>query len=88
MEDRPDFYDWIRELQRSDRPEVDTLREFFGQITAQILEHARSEIDLARAMQDGRLLVKQQIKLETIRTARGIFARGYEIATGRKAWDE
>ena len=33
-------------------------------------------------------LVKVQIKMETIKTAREIFGRGYQIATGKKAWDE
>lgn len=46
------------------------------------------EIELAKAMQDRESLVKQQIKMETIRTAREIFAQGYQIATGTKAWDE
>jgi hypothetical protein len=88
IEDGQDISDWIREIQRSDQPEIDKLREYFGQITGKIVEYARQEIDLAGAMQDRDELVKQQIKMETIRTARGIFAQGYQIATGRKAWDE
>jgi len=88
MEDNPGIFNWIREIQRSDQPEVDKLKEFFGQVTAQIVQYAEREIELARAMQDRESLVKQQIKMETIKTARGIFARGYQIATGRTAWDE
>ncbi len=87
-QDSPDFSDWIRELRRSDQPEIDKLKEYFGQITSKIVEYAREEIDLAGAMQDRDEVVKQQIKMETIRTAREIFARGYQIATGRAAWDE
>jgi hypothetical protein len=88
MEDNQDFFDWIRELQLSDRPEIDKLRDFYGRITDLIVENAVKEIELARAMQDREALVKHQIKRETIRTARQIFARGYQIATGRRAWDE
>jgi hypothetical protein len=83
-----DIFDWIREIQRSDRPEIEKLAEFFGQITTQIIGFAEQEIELARAMQDRESLIKQQIKMETIKTARRIFARGYQIATGRKAWDD
>jgi hypothetical protein len=88
MEEDTDFFDWCRELQRSDRPEIDKLRDFYGRITALIVEYADQEIELARAMQDHDALVKHQIKRETMKTARGIFGRGYQIATGRRAWDE
>ena len=88
MESEQDIFDWIREIEGSDQPEIDKLKAFFGQITEKIVEFAEKEIELAKAMQDRESLVKQQIKMETIRTARGIFARGYQIATGRKAWDE
>jgi len=88
IEDSQDFSDWIREIQRSDQAEIDKLKEYFGEVTSRIVEYARQEIDLAGAMQDRDELVKQQIKRETVRTAREIFARGYQIATGRKAWDE
>ena len=88
MANDPDIFDWIREIQRSERPEIDKLAEFFGQITTQIIGFAEKEIELARAMQDRESLIKQQIKMETIKTARRIFARGYQIATGRTAWDD
>jgi hypothetical protein len=88
MEDNQEFFDWIRDIQRSNQPEADKLKEFFGRVTAQILEHGEKEVELARAMQDRESLVKHQIKLETIKTARSIFARGFQIATGRTAWDE
>jgi hypothetical protein len=88
MENDQDIFDWIREIQGSDQPEIDKLKAFFGQITTRIIEFAEKEIELAKAMQDRESLVKQQIKMETIKSARGIFARGYQIATGKKAWDE
>lgn len=87
-EDNQDFVDWMKEIQRSDQPEIEKLKAYFGQVTSKIVEVARGEIDLAHALQDRDELVKQQIKMETIRTARAIFAQGYQIATGRTAWDE
>jgi len=88
IEDDEDIFDWIRDIKRSDQPEIDTLKEFFGRVTARILEYGEKEVELARAMQDHGSLVEVQIKMETIKTARKISARGYEIATGRTAWDE
>ena len=86
-EDNQEFSDWIRDIQHSDQPEIDKLKEYFGQITAKIVEYARGEIELAGAMQDHDGLIKQQVKMETIKTAREIFAQGYQLVTGRRAWD-
>ena len=88
MENDQDIFDWIREIQHSDQPEIDKLKALFGHITTQIIEYAEKEIELARAIQDREALVKHQVKMETMKTARRIFGRGYQIATGRKAWDE
>ena len=88
MENDQDFSDWIREVQHSDQPEIDKLKAVFGYITAWIIEFADKEIELARAMQDDETLVKVQVKMETMKTARRIFGRGYQIATGKRAWDE
>jgi hypothetical protein len=88
MENNQDIFDWIRETQHSDQPEIDKLKAFFGRITSQIVEFAEKEIELTKAMQDHESLLKVQIKMETIKTARRIFGRGYQIATGKKAWDE
>ncbi len=88
MDQNQDFHDWVREIQRSDRSEVDKMREYFERVTAQIIDFTGKEIELAKAMQDREALVKVQIKLETMKTARSIFAQGYQIATGRKISDE
>ena len=68
--------------------EIDKLKAFFGRITSRIVEFAEKEIELARAMQDRESLIKVQVKMETLKSAREIFGRGYQIATGKKAWDE
>ena len=88
MKDTQDYSDWVREIRHSDQPEVDKLKAVFGRATAQIVEFAEKEIELARAMQDDETLVKVQIKMETIKTARSIFDSGYLAATGKRAWDE
>ena len=83
-----EFHDWIREIQHSDQSEIDKLKAVFGKMTTQIIEFADKEIELARVLQDGETMVKVQVKMETMKTARKIFGRGYQIATGRKAWDD
>ena len=88
MENDQDFSDWIREMQRSDQPEIVKLEAYFGTITSRIVAYAEKEIELASALGDHESLIKHQVKMETLKTARAIFARGYQIATGRKAWDE
>ncbi len=87
-ENSQEFSDWVREIRRSDQPEIDKLKEYFGQITSKIVEYARQEIELAGAMQDRNEVIKQQVKMETIKTAREIFAEGYQVATARRAWDD
>ena len=88
MEENQEFSDWVREIQHSDQPEIDKLKALFEKMTGQIVEFAVKEIELARAMQDDETLVKVQVKMETMKTARRIFGRGYQIATGKRAWDE
>ena len=83
-----DYFDWIRKIQSSDQTDIDKLKEFFGQTTAKIIGFAEKEIELARAMQDRETLIKHQIKMETFKGARDIFARGYQIVTGKRAWDD
>ena len=88
MENDQEFSGWIRALQHSDLPEIDQLKAVFGRVTAQIVEFAEKEIELARAMQDDKTLVQVRIKMETVKTARRIFDRAYLVATGRRAWEE
>ena len=88
MERQKDIFDWIRDLQASDQPEIDKLRAFYDRTTSRIVDFAEKEIELAQAMQDQESIVKVQVKMETLKHARRIFAEGYQIVTGKKAWDE
>ena len=88
MEHEQDFGDWVREIQRSDLPEVAKLAAYFDKVTSGTIAYAAKEIELARALGDGESLIRHQVKMETLKHARSIFCRGYLIATKRKAWDE
>ena len=86
-----DDRDWqgiVREIKASNGPDVEKLAYAFGWITGRILEHTRKDIEVAGAMRDEEALVKQQLKLEVIKHARGIFRDCHRLVTGRKAWDE
>lgn len=83
-----DYFDQIRALLASDMPDIDKLRQFFGDVTDQIVQYARHDIELCRAMQDDESLLKVQIKMSTIQHARQIFATGYKMITGQEAWHD
>ena len=88
MEDNQEWSNWVREVQHSGQPEIDQLKTLFERTTAQIIAFAEHEIELARALQDHEALVKVQIKMQTIKTARRIFGQSYRMVTGKRAWEE
>jgi hypothetical protein len=72
----------------SDLQEIDKVAQAFGFITGQILDYGKNQMELFKAMGDQESLIKEQIKLETIRFARGTFNEAFTRVTGRSAWDE
>ena len=72
----------------SDLAEIEKLAQTFDWVTGRIIEHAREEIELARAMQDQETVIKEQIKMSTLKHAREVFEFCYIRATGRRPWDE
>jgi hypothetical protein len=72
----------------SDLPEMAKLAAAFEGLTGFIIQCTDREIELARALGDREETIKQQIKRDTLRHARGIFQACYRGVTGRKAWDE
>ena len=72
----------------SDLSDLDKLTQAFDCITAFVLDQARAELDLARALQDRDQLLKIQIKKDTIAHARSIFEHCYLRTTGRRPWHE
>ena len=82
------FQDRMDEIVASELPDIDKLRQGFGLVTEQIIDYARGEVELAKAMHDRESWVKIQIKMSTMESAREIFDTWYTRITGRRAWDE
>lgn len=58
---------------------VEQLTAAFYDITDKFLKIAAQNIDLARALGDRETLIKEQIKLETMKSAVGIFKHCYQL---------
>lgn len=58
---------------------VEQLTAAFYDITDKFLKIAEQNIDLARALGDQETLVKEQIKLATMKSAVGIFKHCYQL---------
>lgn len=81
----------MEELQRLidvEAPDVERLALAFDHVCARYIAQGDKEIDLARAMGDREARVKAQIKIESLKHARRIFADCYLLVTGSRAWDE
>jgi hypothetical protein len=72
----------------SDLPDLTKLAQAFDLITQRLVDQTHPEIELARAMNDQETVVKQQVKMETIKHAREIFVDCYLRVTGRRPWSE
>ncbi len=73
----------VNEILASDLPEVDKLVQAFGCIVNLYLEHGQGELDVLRAVGDQEELVKQQVKLSTLRHSEAILQRCYQLVTRR-----
>ncbi|MBK8988330.1 MAG: hypothetical protein IPM39_20055 [Chloroflexi bacterium] len=83
----PYIMDKYQAIMASGLAEVDKVKEAFSLITDAIIRHGEQEIELRRAMNDRENLIKEQIKLSTVRTMRGVFSGAYHAATGSKPWE-
>lgn len=72
----------------SDLPEMTKLAAAFGGLTGFVVEVAEKEIELARAMGDRQEVIKQQIKMETMKSAREMFRTILYQVSGKWVWDE
>ncbi len=68
--------------------ELDTLAHSFERATGSFLTQAEQRLELARAMQDQEAIVREHIKMEVMKAARGLFRGSFKRACGRGAWDE
>ncbi|KAA3664472.1 MAG: hypothetical protein DWQ04_05560 [Chloroflexi bacterium] len=72
----------------SDSSAAEKISQAFDYVTSKIIVYSEQEIELLKAMNDREMLIKEQIKLSTVKHCRSIFSDAYQQATGRKAWDE
>ncbi len=56
----------------------------FDQFTRRIANSFKRQLEIARASQDHDGVIKQQIKLEVLKAARGMFAGSYRVTLGNK----
>jgi hypothetical protein len=78
----------VNEIVRSKRPDVVRLVLSFDEITSQIITQSESEIEVLRALHDQDGVVKEQIKMETLKHARAILQHCFQLVTGRRDWNE
>jgi hypothetical protein len=74
----------LDQITASDATEMEKLIQSFDWITRRIVEIAEHEIELARAMGDGPEVIKQSIKMNTVKLVRGVFQDSYLRATGSR----
>jgi len=78
----------LDEILNTDLPDIERLAQAFGWITNRGVERAEHEVELARAVGDQELVVREQIKMEMMKHARSIFQDCYQRVTRKRAWDE
>lgn len=81
------YADMLKAIKQSDLSDADRLARAFDTVTRQVIGLAEQDVELARAVQDTELLIKHQIKLEAIKSARAIFDNCYRFILGGSAWD-
>lgn len=72
QENRKKQLEWqnlLDELDRANITEAEKIIRAFDFIVGQHLEHGQREIELARAMQDQESVIREQIKMETLKYA-------------------
>jgi hypothetical protein len=78
----------MNEIVASDRPAIVKLVLSFDEITGRIIADSEQEIQVLRALHDQEALVKEHIKMETLKHARTILQECYQRVTGRIDWHE
>ncbi len=78
----------VEAILTSKQSELEKLSAAFEGLTGLVVKNALQKIELAHAIGDRRAMIKQQIKMETIKSARRIFQTCHQRVCGREAWDE
>jgi hypothetical protein len=83
-----DMIEKLDKIARSDRPDVVKLALSFDEIVGRILANSERDIEIWRALHDQEAVIKEQIKMETLKHARTILQECYQRVTGRRDWNE
>lgn len=78
----------VDKIVRSDRPDIVRLVLAFDEIVGRIIAESEREIEVSRALHDQEAVIKEQIKMETLKHARTILLECYQRVTGRRDWNE
>jgi hypothetical protein len=73
---------------KTDLSDVEKVSRSFDLLTSFYIQHSEQDIELLKAMSDKDALIKEQIKMETIKHIRNIFKDCYMRSTGKKAWND
>jgi hypothetical protein len=65
------------EILQSDLPDVDKLKAAFGSLSDAFLRNAEKKLEMAQAMRDEDAVIKEQIKMEMMKLARGMLQNCY-----------
>ena len=76
------------EIFEMDLSEAEKVSRSFDHITSFYIQHSEQEIELLRAISDKENLIKEQIKMETMKHIRSIFNDCFKRSTGKKAWND
>ncbi len=80
----PDTMQAYQAIMQSDLADVEKVKEAFTLVINFYIEHGEREIELLRAMSDQENMVKEQIKVSTMRSVQSIFDEAYRQATGSR----
>ena len=77
------MFDTFDAILDSDAPDIDKLKLMFEWTTQRFLEGCERDIELARAMKDRESTIRAQMRLEVMKSARGIFDECYTYLAQR-----
>jgi len=69
----------IEDILYADPPQVDKLRQAFERITSQIVEQSMHDIEVKRALGDRDAVIREQIKMESIKFAQNLLEECYQV---------
>lgn len=82
------FVDNFLTIFETDLSEAEKIRRSFDHVTNFYIQHSEQEIEMLRAIRDKENLIKEQIKMETMKHVRSIFNDCFRRSTGKKAWND